>query len=166
MKVLPEVKEANSYMVKALEIEQQLGTSSSMVVSRGIMECDMVDYVLNKMSKADKDKTSLANIIKAFLEKIVPHAGASSTVAEKPTDQPSAIFDPCSNVAQQTFANYGYKVGNIVAPGKTDPKKPKADVQYEIGFVNDDGSVGLHPIFADGSVDKAHVNLYIYIYEN
>ena len=155
MKALPEVAEANSYMVKAREIEQELGASSSMVVNRGMMECDMVDYVLNKMSKADKDKTSLADISKSFLEKTMPSDGAPSMVAQKPTDQPSAIFDPSSNVAQQTFANYGWKIGSIVAPSKTDPKKPKADVQFEIGFVNDDGSIGLHPILADGSVDKA-----------
>ena len=30
-------------------------------------------------------------------------------------------------------------------------------VQLEIGFVNDDGSIGLHPILADGSVDNVHI---------
>ena len=157
MKVLPEVAEANRYMVKAREIEQELGASSSMVVSRGIMECDMVEYVLNKMSKTAKEQTSLSKISRDFLEKIVQSDGASSNVAEKPKDQPSAIFDPSSNVAQQTLANYGFKLGAIVALTKQDPKKPKADVQFEIGFVNDNGSVGLHPIRADGSVDKATV---------
>ena len=53
MKALPEVKEANSYMVKAREIEQELRLSPSI---RGHMECDMVEYVLNKMDEEDKKR--------------------------------------------------------------------------------------------------------------
>ena len=83
--------------------------------------------------------------------------GASLTVDEQPMNQQNAIFDTCSNVAEQVFGNYGWKVGAIVALRKLDPKTPKADVQLEIGFVNDDGSIGLHPILADGSVDKVHI---------
>ena len=97
------------------------------------MECDMVEYVLNKMDKEDKNKTSLGNIRKAFLEEIMRDDEASLTVDEQPMNQQNAIFDPCSNVAEQVFGNYGWKVGAIVALGMVDPKTPKADVQLEIG---------------------------------
>ena len=47
--------------------------------------------------------------------------------------------------------------GSLVALKKVDPKTPKRDEQLEIGHVNDDGTVGLHPIHADGTVDKANI---------
>ena len=62
LKILPLVKEANSFIEKAREIEKGLGWSQQVVEARGTMECDMVDYVMGKMSKADKDKTSLHQI--------------------------------------------------------------------------------------------------------
>ena len=62
LKVLPEVKEANAYMAKAREIEKELGASKTIIVARGTMECEMVDFVMNEMAKADKDQTSMAQI--------------------------------------------------------------------------------------------------------
>ena len=40
----------------------------------------------------------------------------------------------------------------VVAPKKVDLKNPKADSQFEIGFVNDDGTVGLHPLDNHGKL--------------
>ena len=57
----------------------------------------------------------------------------------------------------QTLANHGWKVGAIVEPKKVDPKTPKRNVQLEIGHVNDDGTIGLHPLHANGTVDKENV---------
>ena len=74
-----------------------------------------------------------------------------------PTKQPTGIFDPSSDVAQQTMANRGWRVGTLVAPKKNDQTKPKADSQFEIGHINDDGTVGMHPVCADGTIDKATV---------
>ena len=62
LKVLPEVKEANTYMAKAREIEKELRASKTIFVARATMECDLVDCVMNKMAKADKDKTSMERI--------------------------------------------------------------------------------------------------------
>ena len=157
--VLAAVQEANGYMVKALEIEQTLGAAPSMVASRGAMECDMVEYIMDKMPKAVKDMTSLAIISKTYLDNILPNMSAPSTVVVLPTEPSNVIFDPTANVAQQSFANYGWKLGSIVAPKEADPAKPKADVQFEIAVVNDDGTVGLHPISADGTVDKVYMRL-------
>ena len=57
----------------------------------------------------------------------------------------------------QTLENHGWKVGSIVEPKKVDPKTPKRNEQLEIGHVNDDGTIGLHPLHADGTVDKEKV---------
>ena len=62
LKVLPQVKEADSYMERASNIVKETGETQTATVARGIMECDMVDYVMNKMSKANREKTSLAQI--------------------------------------------------------------------------------------------------------
>ena len=50
------------------------------------------------------------------------------------------------------MANHGWNIGSIIAPKKVGPKNPQRDVQFEIGFVNDDGTVGLHPLGVNGKV--------------
>ena len=69
----------------------------------------------------------------------------------------STIFDPSSNVVQQTLANHGWEVGSIITAKKVNPCKPRADEQFEIGIINDDGTIGLHPIDTDGKVVKDKV---------
>ena len=59
------LQQANTLMEKAREIEKKLGSSHRIVDARGTMECDMVEYVLGKLSKADREKTSL-NLISSF----------------------------------------------------------------------------------------------------
>ena len=66
VKVLPAVREANTLMEKAREIEKELGSPHRIVDARGTMECDMVEYVLSKLSKVDREKTSL-NLISRML---------------------------------------------------------------------------------------------------
>ena len=62
LKVLPQVQEANSYMERAATIVKEFGADRSKNIARGKMECDMVEYVLKKMPKANIDKLSLAQI--------------------------------------------------------------------------------------------------------
>ena len=168
LQALTTVVEANTYMVKARAIEKELGATSARIVARGRMECDMVDYVLGKLSKEEKDRTSLASISKTYVDQVAPNVDQVAPNVEPKVQtsaedeyEPPAIFDPSANVAQQTFANYGWKLGAIVASNEIDKKKPTADRQFEIGFVNDDGGVGLHPILADGTVDKAFLSFQI-----
>ena len=55
------------------------------------------------------------------------------------------------------MANHGWLVGSTVAPKNANPKTPRADEQLEIGFINDDGTIGLHPVNADGEASKSKV---------
>ena len=80
-----------------------------------------------------------------------------SMVAPDGNNETDAIFDPSTNVVKQSLANHGWTVGVIVTPKKADCKNPKADEQLEIGHVNDDGTIGLFPLFPDGSVNKSKV---------
>ena len=54
--------EAEDYMKKAKVIEDSMENASWIAVARGEMEVAMVDFVLNKLSKADREKTSLTDI--------------------------------------------------------------------------------------------------------
>ena len=62
IKAIDVVKEADEFMRKAKVIEDSMENASWIAVARGEMECAMVDYVLNKLSKADREKTSLTDI--------------------------------------------------------------------------------------------------------
>ena len=68
LRILPQVKEAEEFMLKAYTVAESLvAEGKSFVAARGNMECDMIDYLLGKMSKADKDKTTLAAISRSIL---------------------------------------------------------------------------------------------------
>ena len=125
------------------------------------MGCDMVEFITNKISKATKDKTGLAHINKAYMDNSLPGTGASSSsIVTLPEIATNVIFHPSSNIAQQTFANYGWKIGTIVAPKATDAEKPKTDVQFETPSRTTMGNAGLHPISADGTADKAYISSF------
>ena len=56
------VKEAEEFMRKAKVVEDSMENASWIAVARGEMEVAMVDFVLHKLSKADREKTSLTDI--------------------------------------------------------------------------------------------------------
>ena len=62
IKEIEAVLEAEDYMKKAKVIEDSMENASWIAVARGEMEVAMVDFVLNKLSKADREKTSLTDI--------------------------------------------------------------------------------------------------------
>ena len=122
--------------------------------------------MFKRLSNRDAAKTIVGHLVlkggchecracRNFLTTIASTGAPETVVAEQADDD--RIFDPRSKVVQQTLANHGWNVGAIVAPKKVDPKEPKADEQMEIGHVNDDGTIGLHPLCADGSTNKAKV---------
>ena len=159
---LPQVTEANMYMSKAAAIEKAYD-KPGIAELRGDMECQMVDFVLGKLPKEVADKLSLKAISNDFIKSVADGQGVESPSrvdesAGEVESGASAIFDPTSNVVQQTLANHGWKIGAIVAPKKSaEPTAPKADCQYEIGYVNDDGSIGLYTVDASGNTDPGSV---------
>ena len=55
------IRDANAKMLRAKEVIVKNGLGDCKR-ERGNMECDMVDFVMNKMAKTDKGQTSLAQI--------------------------------------------------------------------------------------------------------
>ena len=154
LRCLGAVKEAETLLEKAATIDANMGGRFAKV--RGAIECDIVEFILRKMPNDERDKTSLQEIANKFLSQISgiarnepSTASAGSSEAKGVFD--AGIFDATGNVAQQTLANHGWKVGGIIAPKAVgENKTSKADRQLEIAYVNDDGTVGLSHIDADG----------------
>ena len=158
---LPQVKEANTFMSKAVAIENAYD-KQGIALLRGDMECQMVDFIMGKLPKQIAENLSLASISNEFILNVADAQGVESPSRVDEVEAKGAgacaIFDPTSNVVQQTLANHGWKVGSIVAPKKSaDATAPKADCQYEIGYVNDDGSIGLYTIGSSGKTDHESV---------
>ena len=151
--------EADSFMVRAKQICAQLKGDFDEL--RGDMECDMVDFVLEKLPKEQREGVNLSLIVEGFIHKVTaPSVAEDKSTSAEPASSTAGnyVFDPTHDVAQQTLANLGWKVGNLVSPKKL--KEPScAGVQYEVGYVNDDGSIGLHPILADGTTDKKEITV-------
>ena len=159
-KRLSTVKEAEQFMAQGVEIARKV-VDDDLDEARGDMECDMVEFIFEKTSKEERDATTLKSIVDAFVERIggkTETKGTSNTTTSKATASADAtgdgggyLFDTTSDVAQQSLRNIGFNVGTIVA-NKTpsEPTKPKADVQFEIAYINDDGSVGLRSVTKRG----------------
>jgi len=89
------VKEASEYMRKAKGITAMLPQHNG---TRGDMECDIVDYVLEKFPKEKRDAMSLASIVEAFVQSCSGvEAPSASTENSSMSEKPSAdeyMFDP------------------------------------------------------------------------
>ena len=139
------VVEANDFMVKSFTLSDSIG-GDKIVELRGDMECDMVDFLFNKLTKEEKAATSIQMIVEKFIKVVSGETTQDeAAVAKDEPNEGQPIFDPSVSVGRQTVVNLGWVVGAIVRTKKdADPKKPKADEQLEIGYINDDGSAGLH----------------------
>ena len=152
------VLEAENYMLKAKELEATICTNfvvttgSQVAELRGDMECDMVEFALKKMAKIDRAWNDLNQIVDKFVQTV---SGHTPTVTSEPSSShksEQSMFDPSASVGRQTIVNLGWSVGNIIRDRVMDPKKPTADRQFEISYINDDGSVGIYHIGPDGSI--------------
>lgn len=152
MTKLATVKEANAFMEKAACVDREFcnGTATE---ARGDMECKLVDYVLYKLPKAQRDKTSMNEICMTFIKTVSKTEDDPEPKSAQHDEavQDHGIFDPSMNVVKQTLKNLGWSVGSIIAEKVRDPKHPTADTEYEIGYINEDGDIGLYHIDADGT---------------
>jgi hypothetical protein len=165
---LSSAKAANEHMKKAMRLSKELDDEAS-IEWMGDMACDLVELVMEKgnWSKDNKQKgPTMDSIIDGFVAKV---AGASSgkvdaTISTDDTNDPRSgdepMFDATVEVARQSMENLGFKVGTIVVKKvKADPEIPRCDLQWEIGLINDDGSVGIHSVQSDGNTNKNAIEI-------
>jgi len=149
-KRLPMAKEANALMNKTAILTATIG-DCALVEDRGDMECNMVDFVLEKMSKEDRAKTNLTAIAEKFLKTMCFPKQEPAVDNADDDENAIPIFDPSQNVAVQTVANLGWTVGLLVGKKKaSDFKRPSKDEQFEISYINDEGGLGLCPVGKGG----------------
>ncbi len=108
------------------------------------MECDMVDFLFEK---GPTTNTSIKTIVEQFIQVtlgITVEEPTSTSPHTQDGDADADIFDPSANVAQQSFANQGVRVGCLMC------KKGNSESQFEVAYINDDGSVSMIPIDIHG----------------
>lgn len=148
--------EAERYMQKAVELQAShpQHMQASLSKSRGMMECDMLDYLFEKLDKKTQAQTSLSLIVDRFIGAFWEGAVPSLERAPDTPADGKTLFDASNNVEAQTMANLGFNVGGLL-------KQKVGNKQYEIGYMNEDGSVGLYKIMYDGSVAQGKDALVI-----
>ena len=64
------------------------------------MECDMVDYVFEKMSKADLNDTSIGEIAENFLKEVCGVEKPISSIVEEPdaNNNDEDVFNTSENI--------------------------------------------------------------------
>jgi len=107
---------------------------------------------------------SLASIVETFVQSCSGvEAPAESTANSSMSEKPSAdeyMFDPSKDVAQQTMRNLGWDVGVTIALKSGPPnKEPQADSQYTISYINDDGSVAVCKLSAEGNKNTEKIDV-------
>ena len=126
-------------MERAYCIEKNIDAYGRKVAeARGDMECSMIEFVLSKMSKEDRNQTSLKAICGAFITKVADIEGVdipsrADQVVEAPSSSMQTSFDASTNVVQQTLSNHGWTIGAIVAMKKQEPKSPAWIINWKLG---------------------------------
>lgn len=140
--------EANAMMKRAVDLVHAVSDpdrKTLLTIARGDMECDMVDFVFEKGKTNNATlKTIVEHFIQATLGLTVVKPTSTSPQCTRDGDADANIFDPSANVAQQSFANQGVRVGCLMC------KKGNNESQFEVAYINDDGSVSMIPIDTHG----------------
>ena len=145
------LERANSLIKKACALQASLG--DEVFELRGDMECDIVDFVMKKVALPTEaaETDVMGEIVEKFIGRVSGNTRGEELSDAKATESKvQTIFDPTGSVGLQTVQNLGWVVGGIVREKLADGRKPEADKQFEIGYINENGSAGLFPIGPDG----------------
>jgi hypothetical protein len=150
-----EVMEANTYMQKG---KQLCLANEELDKTRGDFECDLIEHLFGTSDAKDKQKTPMVELVEKFVRKIggvdpaVDDRGASSS-SKKPVTVESNVFNStASDAVQQMLQSKGIKRGAIIQL-RSDRENPFIlDTQFEITYINEDGSIGVRRINSDGSI--------------
>ena len=152
-------KQADAYMERAEKIVSAIDDPDQklrLTVSRGDMECDLVDLVFGKTDvKCTAD--ALEAIANAWVAAAVtggpttiPDNTATPASTATSADHGADLFDASGCIMQQSMQNQGIKAGILLTN-----KKATEECQWEVKYVNDDGSVGMASVLKDGALADA-----------
>ena len=150
---LATVMEADEYIKRAKEL---CGTRSDLplnelVLKRGKLECDLVCYIFEKYGKKEKKPDSMVAIVEEFVNSLGEHTPANQATTDGQAETGATMIDE-TNMFDTVLSSKGITKGGILVPVGGNPM-----TQYEIAYINDDGSVGLYNVLRDGSVERGKV---------
>jgi hypothetical protein len=151
--------EAGKIIQRAKNIVKEKEAVSGIDLPTRQLVCDLMLELVYFIFKISDKYSSIGGVSNAFVGRLLGHPAASSH--EKGANPASVqthadlieVDSMCSNAGRLTVASEGFAVSGLV-----EPKKPQEiDEQYEITYINDDGSVGLSRVMQDGLLDKMSV---------
>ena len=158
-----EVMEVNAYMQKG---KQLCLANDELDKTRGDFECDLIEHLFGTSDDKDQQKTSMVELVEKFARKVggvpdVDDRGAGSS-SKKPVTIESNVFNStASDAVQQMLQSKGIKKGAILQL-RSDRENPFIlDRQFEISYINEDGSIGIRRINSDGSITRDAVAVHI-----
>ena len=100
---------------------------------------------------------SMDDVVSDFVYRITGAPPTTEASVEQLANADSSTLshiDGASNAGKVTLINAGFKVGSLLML-KASPHN--RDVQFELIYINDDGSVGMSAVRSDGETDKSEV---------
>ena len=149
-----ETAEVQKYLKKASELCSHVQDDCTMHL--GCLECDLVERLFEVTPTTEKN--SMPVLVENFVRKISGNVKITSDEADaEGADEEEAdkLVDVTGEDAvHQILAKKGIKVGALMTRGqRTNPFELEA--QYEVAYINADGSIGVRRVKIDGRLDDA-----------
>ncbi len=148
---------ATSNLEKGMEVNKMLVNAEKLFgETHPIALGDMAVEFVNFMFDINSSYESLEEISAHFINQVTGAAPVKATISHAESDAKTVVeftADGENDAGKLSIRNAGFKVGACVDLKKLDTDEK----QFQIAFINDDGSVGLHTITGDGAVKKDEV---------
>ena len=151
--------QANTMLNKAHELVSAMSSMHDYIIPLGDMAIELAKYIFDVESEFE----SMEEISKKFVGQISGseiEAAPSKLTDPEPSEETikdvlEFSADGSNYAGQMAVRRAGFKVGSSIELKK--PEHANADQQFEITYMNLDGSVGIREIFNDGSANETKV---------
>ena len=127
---------------------------NELVLKRGKLECDLVRYIFDKYGKKEKKPDSMLAIVEEFVKSLGATPANQATTDDQAGTGATMIDE--TNMFDTVLSSKGITKGGILVHVGGSPM-----TQYEIAYINDDGSVGLYKVLRDGSTERGKVTAVV-----
>ena len=148
---------ANQFMERAVSMCTNLGVMTEDVIQRiGWFECDLVEHVFDTFPNDHKlKKMGIDEIVKRFLHTIDGKTEPDATKLVDTTDSVNEVFNSTgSGAVQKALERVGVTKGALLQLKQRQPNLFRLDTQFEVAYINDDGSIGLRIVKSDGKLES------------
>ena len=145
---------ANEMIRKAREVTQAMPNTDGNKRERTLLLGGFMFEIVKFIFNLESEYATMEKISEDFVGRLCHTAPAAqgSTPQEAVVPNFVGFVDGSSDAGKITLHNAGFRVGDIVHR-----KSDTEDDQHAIQYINDDGSVGVNQVSADGSISTASV---------